>query len=64
MAKQQQEENDPLTIMQREELRIKEEAVKVKAAEAAADAKYKEDKIALETAKVVGQAGEPLRRIF
>jgi len=64
LAKQQQEENDPLTIMQREELRIKEEAVKVKAAEAAADAKYKEDKIALETAKVVGQAGEPLRRIF
>ena len=64
LAKQQQEENDPLTIMQREELRIKEEAVKVKAAEAAADAKYKEDKIALEAAKVVGQAVEPLRRIF
>jgi hypothetical protein len=64
LAKQQQEEDDPLTIMQREELRIKEEAVKVKAAEAAADAKYKEDKIALEAAKVVGQAGEPLRRGF
>lgn len=64
LAKQQQEENDPLTIMQREELRIKEEAVKVKAAEAAADAKYKEDKIALEAAKVVGQAGDSLRRGF
>ena len=63
-AKQQQEANDPLTIMQREELRIKSEAVKVKKAEAEADAKYKEDKIALEAAKVVGQAVEPLRRIF
>jgi hypothetical protein len=63
-AKQQQEANDPLTIMQREELRIKEEAVKVKKAEAIADAKYKEDKIALEAAKVVGQAVEPLRRVF
>jgi hypothetical protein len=63
-AKQQQEANDPLTIMQREELRIKEEAVKVKKAEAIADAKYKEDKIALEAAKVVGQAVEPLRRGF
>jgi hypothetical protein len=63
-AKQQQEANDPLTIIQREELRIKEEAVKVKKAEAIADAKYKEDKIALEAAKVVGQAVEPLRRVF
>lgn len=63
-AKQQQEANDPLTIMQREELRIKSEAVKVKKAEAIADAKYKEDKIALEAAKVVGQAVEPLRRVF
>lgn len=63
-AKQQQEANDPLTIMQREELRIKSEAVKVKKAEAEADAKYKEDKIALEAAKVVGQAVEPLRRVF
>ena len=64
MAKQQQEANDPLTIIQREELRIKEEAVKVKAAEAEADARYKEDKIALEAAKVVGQAVAPLRRGF
>jgi hypothetical protein len=54
-AKQQQEENDPLTVMQREELRIKDEAVKVKEKQAETDAKYKEDKILLETAKVVGQ---------
>jgi len=64
MAQQQQQANDPLTIMQREELRIKEEAVKVKAAEAAADAKYKEDKIALETVKVVGAAVPPVRGPF
>jgi hypothetical protein len=64
MAKQQQEANDPLTIIQREELRIKEEAVKVKAAEAEADAQYKQDKIALEAAKVVGQAVTPIRRGF
>ena len=62
-AKQQQEANDPLTVMQREELRIKEEAVKVKEMQAEADAKYKEDKIALETAKVVGQALAPIERI-
>jgi hypothetical protein len=41
--------------MQREELRIKDEAVKVKEKQAETDAKYKEDKILLETAKVVGQ---------
>jgi hypothetical protein len=64
MAKQQQEANDPLTIIQREELRIKEEAVKVKAAEAEADAQYKQDKIALEAAKVVNQAIAPVRRGF
>ena len=63
-AQQQQQENDPLTIMQREELRIKEEAVKVKAAEAQADAKYKQDKIALEAAKVVGQASPLARDAF
>lgn len=54
-AKQQQDANDPLTIVQREELRIKEEAVKVKAAQAEAEAKYKEDKIALEAAKIANQ---------
>lgn len=64
MAKQQQEANDPLTIIQREELRIKEEAVKVKAAEAEADAQYKQDKIKLEAAKVVGQSVAPLRKGF
>jgi hypothetical protein len=51
-AKQQQQENDPLTVMQREELRIKEEAVRVKEQEAAADARYKEGKLALEAAKI------------
>ena len=49
--------------MQREELRIKEEAVKVKEMQAETDAKYKEDKILLETAKVVGQALSPTQRI-
>ena len=63
-AQQQQQENDPLTIMQREELRIKEEAVKVKAAEAAADARYKEEKIALEAAKIVGQTPGNVRGAF
>jgi hypothetical protein len=62
-AKQQQEENDPLTVMQREELRIKDEAVKVKEKQAETDAKYKEDKILLETAKVVGQSLSPNARI-
>lgn len=62
-AKKIQEDNDPLTVMQREELRIKEEAVKVKEMQAETDAKYKEDKILLETAKVVGQALSPNQRI-
>ena len=61
-AKKTQEENDPLTVMQREELRIKDEAVKVKEKQAETDAKYKEDKILLETAKVVGQALSPNAR--
>jgi hypothetical protein len=64
MAKQQQEASDPLTIIQREELRIKEEAVKVKAAEAQADAQYKQDKIALEAAKVVNQSISSVGRGF
>ena len=51
-AQQQQQDNDPLTIMQREELRIKDEAVKVKEQEAAADARYKEGKLAIEAAKI------------
>jgi len=55
-AKQQQEANDPLTVMQREELRIKEEAVKVKEMQAETDASYKENKIALEAIKVVNEA--------
>ena len=63
-AKQQQEDNDPLTVMQREELRIKEEAVKVKEQQAEADAKYKEDKIKLETIKAIGQIALPRRGEF
>ena len=63
-AKKVQEENDPLTVMQREELRIKEEAVKVKAAQAEADAEYKENKIALEAAKVIGSAVNSATRPF
>jgi hypothetical protein len=55
-AKQHQEANDPLTVMQREELRIKEEAVKVKEMQAETDASYKENKIALEAIKVVNEA--------
>ena len=58
-AKQTQDENDPLTAMQREELRIKEEAVKVKEQQAEAEAKYKEDKIKLETLKAIGQINLP-----
>ena len=50
--------------MQREELRIKEEAVKVKAAQAEADAQYKEDKIKLEAAKVIGQTVDSVTRPF
>ena len=63
-AKQTQDENDPLTAMQREELRIKEEAVKVKEQQAEAEAKYKEDKIKLETLKAIGQINLPNRGGF
>jgi len=51
-------------VMQREELRIKEEAVKVKATQAEADAQYKQNKIALEAAKVVGQTSPLAREAF
>ena len=54
-AEKMKEANDPLTVMQREELKIKEDAVRVKAAQAEADAKYKEDKIALEAAQTLGK---------
>lgn len=59
-AAAKQDPNDPLTAMQREELRIKEEAVKVKRMQAEADAQYKEDKLALEIAKAVNETGTPL----
>jgi len=58
-AKQAQDAADPLTVMQREELRIKDEAVKVKAAQAETEAKFKEDKIALEAAKLANTTIQP-----
>ena len=61
LAKQQQEENDPLTIVQREELKIKDKLADVKAAQAEADAKFKEDKIALEAAKIANTKISPER---
>ena len=60
-AKQQQEENDPLTVMQKRELEIKAAAVKVKAAEAEADARYKADKIKIDAAKAIAQGAPPVR---
>jgi hypothetical protein len=54
-----QEANDPLTIVQREELKIKDKLADVKAAQAEADAKYKEDRIALEAAKISNQKINP-----
>ena len=60
-AKKQQEENDPLTVMQKRELEIKAAAVKVKAAEAEADARYKADKIKIDAAKAIAQGAPPIR---
>lgn len=54
-AQKQQEANDPLTVMQRKELEIKEREVEIKELEAKADAEYKMDKIKLERSKVIGQ---------
>ena len=62
MAKQ--DPNDPLTIMQREELRIKEEAVRVKEMQAEADAAYKEGKLELEAAKLIDQRSRPAPEPF
>lgn len=63
-AKKEAEANDPLTEMQRRELDIKEAAVKVKAAEAVADANFKRDKLAIEAAKVAGTTIQAAERIF
>ena len=51
--------NDPLAVMQREELRIKNKAVEVKKFEAITDAQYKQDKIAIEAAKAHDAALKP-----
>ncbi len=59
-AAAKQDPNDPLTVMQREELRIKDEAVKVKKKIADTDAQFKQDKLAIEAAKVVGAVGAPI----
>jgi hypothetical protein len=62
-AKQAQEENDPLTQMQRKELEIKEAAVRVKAAEAEADAIYKANKVQIDAAKAIAAGAPPVRVI-
>jgi hypothetical protein len=54
-----QEANDPLTVMQKEELKIKDKLADVKAAQAETDAKYKEDRIALEAAKLANTTIQP-----
>ena len=59
-----QDPNDPLTIMQREELRIKEEAVKVKQLVAETDALYKENKLEIEAAKLIDQRNQPVIEPF
>lgn len=51
----EQDPNDPLTVMQREELRIKERAVEVKEMQAEADAQYKQDKLEIEAAKLINE---------
>ena len=56
--------NDPLTVMQREELRIKEEAVKVKQLVAETDALYKENKLEIEAAKLIDQRNQPVIEPF
>ena len=58
-----QDPNDPLTVMQREELRIKEEAVNVKRMQAEADAQYKEEKLAIEATKVLNENLKPQVRV-
>lgn len=63
-AKKEAEANDPLTEMQRRELDIKEAAVKVKAAEAVAEANFKRDKLAIEAAKVAGTTIQAAERMF
>lgn len=59
-----QDPNDPLTVMQREELRIKEEAVKVKQLAAETDAQYKENKLEIEAAKLLDQRNQPVIEPF
>jgi len=59
-----QNPNDPLTVMQREELAIKREAVKVKELVAETDALYKENKLEIEAAKLIDQRNQPVIEPF
>lgn len=59
-----QDPNDPLTVMQREELAIKREAVRVKELAAEADAMYKENKLEIEAAKLIDQRNRPVIEPF
>lgn len=63
-AAAKQDPNDPLTIMQREELRIKEELAKTKQFAAEADAQYKESKLEIEAAKLIEQRNRPAPQPF
>ena len=59
-----QDPNDPLTVMQREELAIKRDAVKVKELVAETDALYKENKLEIEAAKLIDQRNQPVIEPF
>jgi hypothetical protein len=59
-----QDPNDPLTVMQREELAIKRDAVKVKELVAETDALYKENKLEIEAAKLLDQRNQPVIEPF
>jgi len=59
-----QDPNDPLTVMQREELAIKRDAVNVKQMAVEADAQYKENKLEIEAAKLIDQRNKPTNQPF
>lgn len=60
----QNDPNDPLTAIQREELAIKREGVQVKKLAAEADAQYKENKLEIEAAKLIDQRNRPVIEPF
>lgn len=61
LAELMQEENDPLTVMQREELEIKEREAAAKELSAVAEAKFKEGKLQLEAVKTLATAKDAKR---